>query len=64
MTTTSACPHPEKKVYRSRAKARRFERRSMPPVGEKKTRLEPYLCVCGSWHLAHPLGTKPKGTSR
>lgn len=47
------CPTPDKKVFRSRAKARRFQRLTRPPVGETKDRLYPYPWRCGNWHLSH-----------
>lgn len=51
------CPTPEKRAYRSKAKANKIERRRRPPLGEKKTRLWPYECACGAWHLTHHRGT-------
>lgn len=47
------CPTPEKRAYRSKAKANKFQRRTRPPLGEKKDRLYPYECGCGAWHLTH-----------
>ncbi|WP_157680139.1 hypothetical protein [Mycobacterium dioxanotrophicus] len=48
------CPTPDKRTYRSKAKANRYQRRRRPPAGEKKDRLYPYLCPCGEhWHLTH-----------
>jgi hypothetical protein len=47
------CPTPEKRTYRSKAKANRFQRRTRPPLGMKKERLYPYECPCGNWHLTH-----------
>lgn len=49
----TACPTPDKRAYRSKAKANKFQRRTRPPLGEKKDRLWPYQCVCGAWHLTH-----------
>lgn len=44
------CPTPLKRRHRSRAAARRFQRRQEIP---DKDRLWPYLCTCGAWHLTH-----------
>ncbi|OBC14073.1 hypothetical protein A5784_30695 [Mycobacterium sp. 852013-50091_SCH5140682] len=50
----AVCPTPEKRIYRSKAKANRYQRRRRPPAGEKKDRLYPYMCPCGEhWHLTH-----------
>lgn len=54
---TNECPTPDKRAYRSKAKANRFQRLTRPPLGEKKDRLWPYECVCGAWHLTHHRGT-------
>jgi hypothetical protein len=49
------CPHPEKRVFRSKAAAARYFRRIRLPAGEKD-RLRPYRCQAGDhWHLAHLL---------
>jgi hypothetical protein len=49
-----ACPTPDKRAYRSKAKANRFQRRTRPPLGTKKDRLYPYECPSGlHWHLTH-----------
>jgi len=47
------CPTPDKRVYRSKAKAARAQRLARPPVGQVKERLYPYQCRCGAWHLTH-----------
>ncbi len=47
------CPTPEKRAYRSKAKANQFQRLTRPPLGETKQRLYPYQCRCGQWHLSH-----------
>lgn len=48
-----ACPTPTKRRHRSRAAARRFQRRHELP-GAAKTQLWPYECPAGGhWHLTH-----------
>lgn len=50
----AACPTPDKRAYRSKAKANRFQRRTRAPLGTKKDRLYPYECPSGQhWHLTH-----------
>lgn len=47
------CPTPEKRVYRSKAKAAQAWRLQKPPAGQRKDRLYPYACRCGWWQLTH-----------
>lgn len=48
-----ACPTPTKRRHRSRAAARRFQRRTTLPSATKAT-LWPYECPAGGhWHLTH-----------
>ena len=46
----SECPHPNKVVFRSAAKARKRAR---------ELHMDWYKCVCGSWHLTTPPDYEP-----
>lgn len=45
------CPTPDKRAYKSKAKANQKWQHGRPPAGTKRQRLYPYLCPCGDWHL-------------
>lgn len=49
----TACPTPKKGRHHSRGAAV-AARTSLERTKGVDLTLEPYLCVCGKWHLGHP----------
>ncbi|KAB7761785.1 hypothetical protein [Mycolicibacterium mucogenicum] len=54
LTNVGECSNPEKRWFRSRAAANKYQRRYQPPIPGTKERLYPYECSGGGhWHLTH-----------
>lgn len=46
------CPRPDKRAHETKRQAKKAIKGSR---GHNRTKLEPYLCICGFWHVGnHP----------
>lgn len=53
--TTRACPHPWKKAYPSKRRAKRALTRLLHI---RRGSIHAYRCTCGLWHLGHKPGSR------
>jgi len=49
------CPHPEKRWYATKSRAKLALRRQHSSIDSRDT-IHAYRCLCGGFHLGHKLG--------